>query len=90
MNNNWTSKQVKLWLTTFLSALEQTANRWSSGIFVLVKTLSALFGLVVLMAVIVISTQWFLAVYGAATFVLTLILASFALSVLSTMANKKS
>jgi len=89
MNSNWNSEQLKLLLTNFLSALEQTANRWSSGIFVLIKTLSALFGLVALMAVIVVLTQWFLAVYGAATFVLTLILASFALSVLSTMNNKK-
>jgi hypothetical protein len=89
MNSNWNSEQAKLWFANFLSALEQTANRWSSGIFVLIKTIAALFGLIMLMAAIVVLTQWFITVYGGGLFVLTLILSSFALSVLTTMANKK-
>lgn len=73
----------------FLVALEQTANRWSNGIFLLIKTIAALFGLVALMGVITIATSWYITTYGIGMFVLTLVLASFALSVLSTMTVNK-
>lgn len=88
MNSNWNSEQVRLWLSNFLSALEQTANRWSSGIFVLIKTIAALFGLATLMAIIIVLTQWFIAVYGIVQFILTIVLTSFVLTALSAM-NKK-
>lgn len=89
MNSNWNSQQINLLIKNFVSALEETANRWSSGIFVLIKTIAALFGLVALMAMIIVATQWFIVVYGGATFILTLILSSFALSVLTTMSKDK-
>lgn len=88
MNSNF--KQMTEWFNDFLIALEQTANRWSSGIFVLIKTISALFGLVAVMSVIIVSTQWYIITYGGGIFVLTLILSSFALSALTTITvNKK-
>lgn len=90
MNSNWNSEQVKLWLANFLTALEQTANRWSTGIFVLIKTIGALFGLAMLMAAIIVLTQWFIVVYGMVQFILTIVLTSFVLTALSAMSNKKS
>lgn len=90
MNTNLKTEQFLEYFKTFMTALEQTANRWSSGIFVLIKTIAALFGLTALTALIVVSTQWFIAVYGVGMFLLTLILSTFALSALSTMtANKQ-
>lgn len=78
-----------LW-ANFLVALEQTANRWSNGVFLLIKTIAALFGLVALMGVITVSTSWYITTYGIGMFVLTLVLASFSLSVLSTMSINKN
>lgn len=89
MNNNWNNQQISLLLKNFVTALEETANRWSSGIFVLIKTIAALFGLVALMAAIIVLTQWFIIIYGGVIFILALILSSFALSVLSTMFKDK-
>jgi hypothetical protein len=73
----------------FLSILEQTANRWSSGIFVLTKTILALFSLFAAISFIVVSTTWFMSVFGFATFVLALVISSFVISVFSTMAKTK-
>jgi len=72
-----------------LSIIEQTANRWSSGIFVLTKTILALFALFMTISFIVVATTWFMAVFGFATFVLALVISSFVVSVFSTMTKNK-
>lgn len=73
----------------FLSILEQTANQWSSGIFVLTKTILALFFLFMTIAFIVVVTTWFMAVFGFATFVLTLVISSFVVTLFSFMKEPK-
>lgn len=89
MNSNWDSKKFRLALANFLNALEDTANRWSTGIFLLVKTILALFSLIATVALVIISAQWFIASFGIVVSILVLVVASFALTAISTMSKDK-
>lgn len=90
MKNNLTFDRVRAVLGTALDAITETANRWSFGIFVLIKTVGALFGLVALVGMIVTTTLWYIERYGSATFIVTLILSTFVLSAISTINVKKN
>lgn len=89
MNSNWDSKQFRLALANFLNALEDTANRWSTGIFLLVKTILALFSLLATVALVIVSAQWFISSFGIVVSILVLVVASFALTAISTMSKDK-
>jgi len=89
MNSNWNSEQFRLALANFLNALEDTANRWSSGIFLLTKTILALFSLLATVALVIVSAQWFIASFGIVISILVLVVASFALTAISTMNKDK-
>lgn len=89
MNSNWDSKQLRLALATFLLALGETANRWSTGIFLLVKTILALFSLIATVALVIISAEWFIAAFGIVVSILVLVVSSFALTAISSMNKDK-
>ena len=89
MNNNWDSEQFRLAIANFLLALGETANRWSTGIFLLVKTILALFSLIATVALVIISAEWFIAAFGIVISILVLIVSSFALTAISSMNKDK-
>jgi hypothetical protein len=89
MNSNWDSEQFKLFVSKFLTALGETANRWSSGIFLLVKTILALFSLIATVAVVIVSAEWFIASFGIIVSVLVLVISSFALTAISSVSKDK-
>lgn len=89
MNSNWNSEQFRLALTNFLLALGETANRWSTGIFLLVKTILALFSLIATVALVIIAAEWFIASFGIVISILVLVVSSFALSAISSMNKDK-
>lgn len=90
MNSNWNSEQFRLALAKFFVALGETANRWSTGIFLLVKTILALFSLIATVALVIVSAQWFIAAFGIVTSILVLIVSSFALTAISSMNKDKT
>lgn len=90
MNNNWNSEQFRLALANFLLALGETANRWSTGIFLLVKTILALFSLIATVALVIIAAEWFIASFGIVISILVLVVSSFALSAISSMNKDKT
>jgi hypothetical protein len=90
MNNNWNSEQFRLALANFFVALSETATRWSTGIFLLVKTILALFSLIATIALVIISAEWFITSFGIVTSTLVLIVSSFALTAISTMNKDKT
>lgn len=89
MNSNWNSEQFRLALANFLLALGDTANRWSTGIFLLVKTILALFSLIATVALVIIAAEWFIASFGIVISILVLVVSSFALSAISSMNKDK-
>ncbi len=89
MNSNWNSEQFRLALAKFLVALGETANRWSTGIFLLVKTILALFSLIATVALVIIAAEWFIASFGIVISILVLVVSSFALSAISSMNKDK-
>jgi hypothetical protein len=89
MNNNWDSEQFRLAIANFLLALGETANRWSTGIFLLVKTILALFSLIATVALVIVSAEWFIAAFGIVISILVLIVSSFALTAISSMNKDK-
>lgn len=90
MNSNWNSEQFKLALANFLLALGETASRWSTGIFLLVKTILALFSLIATVALVIVSAQWFIAAFGIVVSILVLVVSSFALTAISSMNKDKT
>lgn len=89
MNSNWNSEQFRLALANFFVALSETTNRWSIGIFLLVKTILALFSLIAVVALVIVSAEWFIAAFGIVTSTLVLVASSFALTAISTMNKDK-
>ena len=73
----------------FLTSMREVSQRWSSSILVACKLLGSLWLFAAIIGTIIVSTQWFISSFGAGTFVLTLIVSSFALTVLTTMASKQ-
>lgn len=90
MNSNWNSEQFRLALANFFVALGDTANRWSTGIFLLVKTILALFSLIATVALVIIAAEWFIASFGIVISILVLVVSSFALSAISSMNKDKT
>lgn len=83
------SKQFnKETLATLLQSLEEVSNRWSSSIFTAIRLIGSLAGLVALIAIIIVSTQWFIGTYGVANFVFILVVSTFVVSVLTTFSAK--
>lgn len=89
LKENLTKIFNKQMLSTLLSSVEEAANTWSTSIFTAIKLIAALFGLIALIATIIVGTQWFIAAYGSGTFIFTLIVSSFVLSVLTTFSAKQ-
>lgn len=81
------NKQVFL---NLVSSIEEVADRWSSSTLVAIKLIASLFALIVLIATIIISTEWFIAYYGTGTFIFVLIVSSFVISVLTTFSTKQN
>jgi hypothetical protein len=90
MNSNWNSEQFRLALATFLLALGETASRWSTGIFLLVKTILALFSLIATVSLVIVSAQWFITAFGIVISILVLVVSSFALTAISSMNKDKA
>lgn len=84
-----TKEKTKEMFSVFLTTLKEVAERWSSSILVACKLLGSLWLFSAIMGTIIITTQWFIETYGAGTFVFTLIVASFALTVLTTTLSKQ-
>lgn len=85
-NEKWFNKKV---LTDLLASLEEVSNRWSNSIFTGVKLLAAMSSLVVLIASMIIGTQLFIGYFGTGTFIFTLIVSSFAMSVFINFSGKQ-
>lgn len=83
-----TKEKVQEWIKVFLTSLQEVSERWSTSIFVAIKLLGSLWLFSVLVGTIIITTEWFIITHGAGTFVFTLIVASFALSVINTASTK--
>lgn len=90
LKENLNNRINKVVLTNLALSLEEVSNRWSAGIFTATKLIGSLFALVVLIAAIVIGTEWFIITYGTATFVFILLLSSFVISVLTTFSAKQN
>jgi len=84
-----TKERIQEMLKVFLTSLQEVSERWSTSIFVAVKLMGSLWLFSALMGTIIITTEWFIATYGGGTFVFTLIVASFVLSVITTVSGKK-
>ena len=84
-----TKEKMKELFDILLTSVREVAERWSSSIFVACKLLGSLWLFAAIMGTIIITTQWFIETFGAGTFVFTLIVSSFALTVLTTMASKQ-
>ncbi len=85
---NWSKLFNQTVFTSLIGAVEEVADRWSKSIFIAVKLIGSLASLVALVAFIIVGTQWFLATYGTSVFVISLIVASFVVSVLTTASLK--
>jgi hypothetical protein len=79
-----TKERTQEWIKVFLTSLREVAERWSTNTFVAIKLLGSLWLFSVLVGTIIITTEWFIVTQGAGTFVFTLIVASFVLSVITT------
>jgi hypothetical protein len=84
-----TKEKMKEMFSVFLTTLQEVAERWSTSILVACKLLGSLWLFAAIMGIIIVSTQWFIVSFGAGTFVFTLIVSSFVLTVLTTMASKQ-
>lgn len=84
-----TKERIQELLKVFLTSLKEVSDRWSTSIFVAIKLLGSLWIFSALIGAIIITTQWFIATYGGGTFVFTLIVASFVISVMTTISGKK-
>jgi hypothetical protein len=72
-----------------LVSLREVSERWSSNIFVAFKLLGSIWLFSALVAMIVVLTEWFLEAFGVGTFVFTLIVTSFLLTVLTSATVRK-
>ena len=84
-----TKERIQEMLKVFLTSLKEVSDRWSTSIFVAIKLLGSLWLLSALIGTIIITTQWFIVTYGGGTFIFTLIVASFVISVITTVFGKK-
>ncbi len=89
LKQNLSNQLNKETLTTLLQSLQEVSDKWSSSIFTAIRLIGSLAGLVALIAVIIVSTQWFISTYGIANFVFTLVVSTFVVSVLTTFSAKQ-
>lgn len=75
---------------SFLLSLKEVSDRWVATMLVLIRTIGSLFGLLILIATIVVTTSWFIDAYGPLTFVLSILLTSFVVAVLGNVSIVKS
>lgn len=72
----------------FLSSLREVTERWSLGIFMAFKLVGSLWLFTMLIASIVVGSQWFILTYGAGCFVFTLLVTTFAITVITSVFKK--
>lgn len=89
LKENLSKQFEKLAIADLLASLEEVSNRWSSGIFTGVRLMVAMISLVLVVATVIIGTQYFIAYFGTGTFIFTLIVSSFVMSVLITFSSKQ-